>query len=368
MRRRRKRWIRDWYRSPEKKAPPKHGIKVKKSGLTWWGQRWIEALERISSGYSSRLARGRTYARAGRTHDLIVKTGAMTARVTGSSATPYKVRIALARLPDPVWDKAVAAMAGKAQFTAELLAGQMPREIDTAFEEAGASLFPSKGSDLRTDCSCPDWANPCKHVAATHYVLGEAFDRDPFLLFELRGRTKDQILGALRAARAGHDARKGRARTRNGRKETTGEEVPAVPLGRVSAADYDKPRDALPTLHLSFEKPPVSGAVLRQLGTPVGWTHHASPAEMLGLMIRLAAARVRELAMAEPETSEVTETSVANAPDTTLTRSRRSHTPAAPVAQGSKTQKKRPAAAARSPLSKAKGTPTRSRATNRPKN
>jgi uncharacterized Zn finger protein len=70
----------------------------------------------------------------------------------------------------------------------------MPREIDQAF--APASLFPRRA--LETDCSCPDWANPCKHVAATHYVLGEAFDKDPFLLFELRGRSKEAVLQSLR--------------------------------------------------------------------------------------------------------------------------------------------------------------------------
>ena len=85
----------------------------------------------------------------------------------------------------------------------ELLAGQMPQAIDEVFVEAGVSLFPKQRADLKTRCSCPDWGDPCKHVAATHYVLGEAFDRDPFLLFELRGRTKHEVLSALRSARGG---------------------------------------------------------------------------------------------------------------------------------------------------------------------
>jgi uncharacterized Zn finger protein len=79
----------------------------------------------------------------------------------------------------------------------------MPQAIDEVFVAAGVSLFPKQRADLETSCSCPDWGDPCKHVAATHYVLGEALDRDPFLLFELRGRTKDQVLDALRAARGG---------------------------------------------------------------------------------------------------------------------------------------------------------------------
>ncbi|MFQ5665315.1 MAG: SNF2-related protein [Candidatus Binatia bacterium] len=286
-----------------KRTPPKRGIKMKKTGATWWGQRWIEALERMSRGYSNRLARGRTYARAGRPHDLVAKAGEVTAQVTGSRATPYKVRITLAKLPAAVWTKAIAAMAGKAQFPAELLAGQMPQEIDAAFNEAGGSLFPAKESDLRTSCSCPDWANPCKHVAATHYVLGEALDRDPFLLFELRGRAKNQVLEALRAARAGAGAAAAPPRASNGKEIAADEdEVPSVSLGEVAVADYDTLREPMPALHLSFETPPASAVVLRQLGTPAAWSNDTSPVEMLAPTLRAAAEAARRLALAERET------------------------------------------------------------------
>ena len=115
---------RGWYAPSRKRPPPARGIKMKKAGSTWWGQRWIEALERMSLAYSNRLARGKTYARAGRAHDLTVKAGEVTARVTGSRPTPYRVRISLAELSGAVWTKAIAAMAGKAQFSAELLAGR----------------------------------------------------------------------------------------------------------------------------------------------------------------------------------------------------------------------------------------------------
>jgi uncharacterized Zn finger protein len=94
-----------WYQSPPKRPPPAHGIKMKKSGTTWWGQRWIEALEIVLRGDSARLARGRTYARAGRTHDLVVKGGEVAAKVTGSRPTPYKVTIKLTQLSDAAWKK-----------------------------------------------------------------------------------------------------------------------------------------------------------------------------------------------------------------------------------------------------------------------
>ena len=87
-----RRWDRwGWYQPTPKKPPPEHGIKVKKTGTTWWGQRWIAALERMSAGYSNRRSRGRTYAHAGRTHDLVVKAGQVTAKVTRSRPTPYTV-------------------------------------------------------------------------------------------------------------------------------------------------------------------------------------------------------------------------------------------------------------------------------------
>lgn len=289
-----------WYKPVPKKPPPQRGIRMKKSGDTWWGQRWVEALERMSRGYSNRLARGRSYARAGRTHDLVVKAGRVTAKVTGSRATPYTVTIALARLGDAAWARAIAAMAERAQFAAELLAGQMPRDIDSAFREAHASLFPVKEADLVTECSCPDWANPCKHVAATHYVLGEALDRDPLLLFELRGRTKAQVLEALRAARAGKDDQRSPHKWSRRTLPPSPETPAAVSLGKLEATDYDSPRGPLPSLHLSFEPPPTSVVgLLRQLGKPAGWGSDAPPDELFGPTIRRAAEEARRLATAD---------------------------------------------------------------------
>jgi uncharacterized Zn finger protein len=295
-----------WYKPAPKKPPPERGIRMKKAGTTWWGQRWIEALENVLRGDSARLARGRTYARAGRTHDLVVKGGKVTAKVTGSRATPYQITIALTELSAPAWEKAIDGLAKKAQFSAELLAGRMPQAIDEAFVEAGVSLFPKQRSDLTTTCSCPDWGDPCKHVAATHYVLGEALDRDPFLLFELRGRTKDQVLGALRAARGGT----GEAPAKKGGSSKTApvaaaNEDPTVKLGKLKAGEYDKPREPLPALHFSFDEPITHGAVLRQLGAPAAWEGDASPADVLAPLVRAAAETARRIAMAEPtESSE----------------------------------------------------------------
>jgi len=289
------RWSR-WSPYPKpapKRPPPDRGIKVQRIGATWWGRRWIEALERLSSNYSNRLARGRSYARAGRVHDLEVARGKVTARVTGSRATPYKVTLRIAPLDAAAWEKAIGGMARQAVFAAELLAGEMPKEIDSAFRSAGRSLFPATEKDLETDCSCPDWANPCKHVAATHYVLGEAFDQDPFLLFELRGRGKEDVLGALRKVRAGAGAEEDAAQS-----TVPGPEgIPTVSLLGRDPAEFERRRGPALSLHLRIEPPASSAILLRQVGAPPSWSLDRTPAEVLTPLYQAAGALARDLAL-----------------------------------------------------------------------
>ena len=197
---------------PPPNAPPiqrKDGIKARSQRgqfvTNWWAQRWISALERVVN--SGRLNRGRTYARAGQVLSLDEVGGVVKARVQGTRPQPYKVTIKLKPLSDRQWDRVIDALSGQALFAAQLLAGEMPQEIDAVFAAAGSSLFPSTEGELETECSCPDWANPCKHVAATHYILAEQLDEDPFLLFRLRGRTQEQVMAALRRAPQRYAAR-----------------------------------------------------------------------------------------------------------------------------------------------------------------
>ncbi|HPH98618.1 MAG TPA: SWIM zinc finger family protein [Anaerolineaceae bacterium] len=184
------------------------GIKARSKrgafATSWWAQRWIAALEQLVD--SGRLSRGRSYARGGRVLSIEETRNGVTARVQGSRPSPYKININITPLSDAEWEKVLDALAEQAIFTAQLLAGEMPRDIETAFAAARVSLFPSRRAELITACSCPDYANPCKHVAATHYILGERFDEDPFLIFRLRGRTQEQIMDGLRQRRAGEAA------------------------------------------------------------------------------------------------------------------------------------------------------------------
>ncbi len=198
----------DYYFKPSKPKEAKDGIKARSQrgsfAKNWWAQRWIAALERLVD--SGRLTRGRSYARQGQVLAIDETKDGIAAKVQGSQRTPYRIKIQISPLSDSEWENVFDALAEQAIFTAQLLAGEMPQEIESAFERAKVSLFPARRADLKTDCSCPDPANPCKHIVATHYILGERFDEDPFLIFRLRGRTQEQVMAALRQRRAGDDA------------------------------------------------------------------------------------------------------------------------------------------------------------------
>ena len=187
---------------------PSPGIKAHTQrgafGKSWWASRWIAALERLVN--TGRLARGRSYARTGQVISLDVSREGVQAVVQGSRPEPYTVEIRFKRLSDQAWERVIDAMAAQALYAARLLSGEMPEQIEEVFASVGTSLFPAEKNDMRTKCSCPDTANPCKHIAAVHYLLGERFDEDPFLMFLLRGRSQQEIVAALRERRAGPDS------------------------------------------------------------------------------------------------------------------------------------------------------------------
>jgi uncharacterized Zn finger protein len=192
-----------WYPPPSRPRPVKGGLKARSRrgaiGEAWWSRRFIDLLESFRLG--GRLDRGRRYARAGQVLDLQVAAGLVSARVQGSRVRPYRVRLETPVLAPADWERVEQAMAGRAAFAARLLAGEMPHDIEETFAAAGVSLFPASPRNLASSCSCPDWSNPCKHVAAVYYLLAEAFDDDPFLILAWRGRTRSELLGRLRTLR-----------------------------------------------------------------------------------------------------------------------------------------------------------------------
>ncbi len=179
------------------------GIKARSKrgaiGEQWWSRRFIGVLE--SYGMSGRLARGRSYARAGQVLDFELSQGKVTAQVQGSRVRPYQVRIGVLPLTTAQWRRVLQRLASQALFRAKLLAGEMPHEIEEVFGECGTPLFPRSAADLDMHCSCPDWGVPCKHLAAVCYVLAEEFDRDPFAMLAWRGKDRDELLTALRQIR-----------------------------------------------------------------------------------------------------------------------------------------------------------------------
>lgn len=186
------------------------GIKMQKrrgrtSGETWWGARWLALLESFDLG--ARLDRGRAYARKGQVLHIDVERGLVRAMVQGSRKDPYDVEIAIKVLPPEAWEALVKIFASQAIYAAKLLSRQMPYQVEDAFQAANASLFPQRESDLETACSCPDWSNPCKHIAAVYYLLSEEFDRDPFLIFLLRGLSEDDLLEGIDAQMRGSEQR-----------------------------------------------------------------------------------------------------------------------------------------------------------------
>lgn len=168
----------------------------------WWVQRWLELLD--SYRFKKRLERARIYAKAGHVLRIDFVGAQAIALVQGSEAEPYRVSLTLEPFTDEAWGYVIETLGEKAIFSAQLLAGEMPERIEQVFTQNGLNLFPFTLGDVKSKCSCPDKANPCKHIGAVYYQLGDRFNEDPFVIFQLRGRTKGQILEALQHQRLQH--------------------------------------------------------------------------------------------------------------------------------------------------------------------
>lgn len=182
---------------------------AKSMSLTWWGRQFIEALESITD--AGRLQRGRSYAGDDRILDLAIKGSQVLARVRGNknpyygvyTEPRYQVEIQLSRFSDKAWQQVIRKLASNTGWLTRLLQGEMPDDIAAAFTSARVNLLPATGRHLQADCSCPDFANPCKHIAGVYYRLASLIDQDPFLLLQLRGMPRDKLREALSATPLG---------------------------------------------------------------------------------------------------------------------------------------------------------------------
>src|SRR5579871_316593 len=285
-------WYSDFGNYPRSRPrAAKGGIRAQSQrggfGATWWAKRWISVLEGFNLG--ARLSRGRTYARSGQVLSIDVSEGKIQAKVQGSRPTPYEVKIQVKELPKTAWSKVAEAAAAQAIFASKLLAGEMPQETEEIFRAAKVSLFPERSQDLITDCSCPDWSNPCKHIAAVYYLLGEEFDRDPFLIFRMRGITREGFLSLLGPVK--------RSSVAAVEKELPPEPLPADPAEFWKAA-------VLPELIPEESRCVTEAALPRRLGKFPFWRGRLSFLEFLDGVYARASAHAAEVLSAERTSSD----------------------------------------------------------------
>lgn len=259
----------EWY-PPAQPIAVKNGIKTRRKrgsiGETWWSQRFIAALEQ--TGIGSRLERGRKYARMGQVIDIAIRDATVHAMVQGTMPRPYNISISFTRFTDAQWEQVFDVLSSQALFTAMLLGGEIPHEIETVFDEVRLPLLPASAKEIRARCDCPDSANPCKHIAAVYYILAEQFDRDPFLIFSLRGRDRETVLENLRKRRSACTPDRGVATERelhvDAVEEPGGCAVPPLSEYMASFWDAGDDLDSFP-IHL-FRVPELEAAAIKRLG------------------------------------------------------------------------------------------------------
>ena len=167
---------------------------MKKFGRTWWGELWLDAFNGID--YSNRLPRGRSYATPARVLSMDVNDKKVTAKVQGRRRTPYKVSLSLKALKSTEKKRFINAIAGDPHAIGKLINGELPPSIYELAQAHGIELLPTSWDSVKGSCSCPDWAVPCKHMAAVVYLLSNEIDKDPFLIFGLHGM---DLLGEVHA-------------------------------------------------------------------------------------------------------------------------------------------------------------------------
>lgn len=264
-------------------------------GASWWARRWTAVLDGFNLG--ARLSLGRSYARSGQVLSIDVSEGKIQAKVQGSRPKPYEIKMHIQELPKDAWSKVAAAAAAQAIFASKLLAGEMPQEMEEIFRAAGVSLFPERSKDLTTDCSCPDWSNPCKHIAAVYYLLGEEFDRDPFLIFRMRGMSREAFLGLLDSSASGLAGERTGGKTGGATTTPPPEPLPADP------AQFWKPATAPDTTAGPTMAVVKEAALPRRLGKFPFWRGRLNFHEFLDGVYTRASAHAAEVLTADRTSS-----------------------------------------------------------------
>jgi uncharacterized Zn finger protein len=270
---------------------------------TWWGNRFLEALEAATD--RGRLERGRAYAGPTRILEFHLDGPKISAKVRGNinryfgvyKEPKYKLEIQLQPIPAAAWKGIVERLAGNAGWLSRLLLGEVPEDIEAAFRAAGHHLLPDQAKELHSQCSCPDYANPCKHIAGAYYHVAQLIEQDPFLLFQLRGLGREALhkelvktpLGKALSAQLKADDQPPEPAPRPNR-------YPAAPLLEGATIDLAAfwsggPLPAAPP----EPPPPIPALLLRREGDrPPFWNRDNSFIEAMGEIYRIVEGKNRE--------------------------------------------------------------------------
>ena len=253
-----------------------------------WGDQWTLAVEQLSTIWSKQMPRGRDYADKGHVTKLDVRSGKIIARIQGSKSKPYTTSLELTPNKPADWERLVADLVKQAHWAASFANGRMPKGIEQRFQEKGLSLFPMRNSELIATCSCPEKGRPCKHMAAAHYAFAKALDRDPFLIFQLRGMDRDAFIDLFH-----------RAWYPDAPEESFDEESynrdPACHIAPLNADRFNRSEDDLADIPIHLRVAGEGQSLIDRLGDPPGWSLPLSTADFFRPVVDAASARALEL-------------------------------------------------------------------------
>ena len=248
---------------------------------SWWGQKFITAIEQLTD--SGRLSRGRSYARGNKVKVFNIDGNLVTAQVRGSinpyfgvhKEPLYQITIEFKSLSAAKWSDAIAQMSSKASVISRLLLNEIPDDIEKIFQPLNLTLLPSSQKDFETSCSCPDWSNPCKHVAGVYYLVAAELDQDPFLLFELRGLSRQNLIQELSKTPLGKALS---ADLQSAQREPQPQDTYYAPLETHTVSDTPELREfwqgkkQIPQTMEAFLEQPVSAILVKKQGDfPAFW-------------------------------------------------------------------------------------------------
>lgn len=264
---------------------------MSKFSRTWWGQEFIQALEHISD--DGRLSRGRAYVNNGKITFFEIKDGIVGATVRGSinayfgvyKEPCYITTIEFQPISAAKWAAAIALIASRASLISRLLLNEIPSNIEDSFTTLGLNLLPHGEEDFNAQCSCPDYGNPCKHIAGVYYRVAAELDRDPFLLFELRGLSREDLLKELAKSPLGQALSAELQLSQGSLKPaesyyTRPTTVAVEPVERLQ--DFWQGTKRLPQTMEPLEKPLVAGIPVKKQGDfPAFWQRNNSFLEVM---------------------------------------------------------------------------------------